>query len=456
MWFLDYMNKLKNSYERVLNKLLNFFTIKLNNYLSFFIFIFIVLSILFARPFVGLYIFDIRIGELAIAGLFFLSFLTLFIPKSIFPYDLSKLSQLFKLAIAFFMVSLLISSSSILSPYTFRTSSYIWTFLMLFIGYAVVSDNDFSVLLKNFIILIPIFTYIISTGNYPNIIIDFFNKYSDKFQFIKAADLAIGLYISVLIINKHFKSKTVAFNLSLIVCSIFIPLMLFNSRGSFFSILIFIAFYLFQNQQFILKNKLNFIIVLIISSACFFASTLRVYGNLDFYKEPDAVTSEVVVESLKGITGNKQPAKVFLSFYIQDGYLMSWDPTTDWRLDIWQDVLYDLIEKNQILTGYGYKDIIPVMLDPTAPGRLGRDGLNENVHNYFVNILARGGILQLLLFLYIYKTILTVYKRNHGDYKILILLIPILILSSLDVTMEGVNFPIIFYTYLGYTIKKGI
>ena len=58
-----------------------------------------------------------------------------------------------------------------------------------------------------------IFTYIISTGNYPNIIIDFFNKYSDKFQFIKAADLAIGLYISVLIINKHFKSKTVAFNL---------------------------------------------------------------------------------------------------------------------------------------------------------------------------------------------------------------------------------------------------
>ena len=50
--------------------------------------------------------------------------------------------------------------------------------------------------------------------------------------------------------------------------------------------------------------------------------------------------------------------------------------------------MYDLIEKNQILTGYGYKDIIPVMLDPTAPGRLGRDGLNENVHNYFVNIFG--------------------------------------------------------------------
>ena len=61
---------------------------------------------------------------------------------------------------------------------------------------------------------------------------------------------------------------------------------------------------------------------------------------------------------------------------------MSWDPTTDWRLDIWQDVYHDLVEKERIIIGYGYKEIIPVMLDPTAPGRLGRDGLNENVHNY--------------------------------------------------------------------------
>ena len=45
---------------------------------------------------------------------------------------------------------------------------------------------------------------------------------------------------------------------------------------------------------------------------------------------------------------------------------MSWDPTTDWRLDIWQDVYHDLVEKERIIIGYGYKEIIPVMLDPTA------------------------------------------------------------------------------------------
>ena len=55
--------------------------------------------------------------------------------------------------------------------------------------------------------------------------------------------------------------------------------------------------------------------------------------------------------------------------------------------------------KNIFFKGYGYNEIIPVMLDPSAPGRLGRDGLNENVHNYFVNILARGGIVQLIIFM---------------------------------------------------------
>ena len=42
------------------------------------------------------------------------------------------------------------------------------------------------------------------------------------------------------------------------------------------------------------------------------------------------------------------------------------------------------------MKGYGYNEILPVMTDPSAPGRLGRDGLNEHVHNYFVNIFARG------------------------------------------------------------------
>jgi hypothetical protein len=109
-----------------------------------------------------------------------------------------------------------------------------------------------------------------------------------------------------------------------------------------------------------------------------------------------------------------------------------------------------------LIIGYGYKEIIPIMLDPTAPGRLGRDGLNENVHNYFVNILARGGLLQLGLFLIFYTYLIKHYRIKHGNYKILSLLIPVLILSSLDVTMEGVHFPFIFFSYLGYLSREGV
>ena len=109
-----------------------------------------------------------------------------------------------------------------------------------------------------------------------------------------------------------------------------------------------------------------------------------------------------------------------------------------------------------LTTGYGYSEIIPVMLDPTAPGRLGRDGLNENVHNYFVNILARGGVSQLTVFLIFYVFLIRQYKIKHGNYKILVLILPTFLLSSLDVTMEGVHFPFIFFSYLGYSLREGI
>ena len=450
------MNSLIKHYEKFFKKLFESIPELFVKSVSLITLAFIAFSILFARPFVGLFVFGYRLGELAIGALMVLSFAILFIPKNSIHKELQNLLTLFKVIILLFIVSLTLSNSSILNLYTYRTSSYIWTFLMFFVGYSIVTKYDYSYNLRYLLILIPIFTYIISTGNYPNVVIDFFNFYSDKFQFIKASDLAIGLYISTLIINKHISSKVTAFNLTVLITSIFIPLMLFNSRGSFFSILVFLFIYLFQKRKLILNNKINFLIVVVFCVISFLLSTFRVYGNFDFYKEPEAINSELVVESIKGISNNKQPAKVFLSFYIQDGYLMSWDPTTDWRLDIWQDVYHDLVEKERIIIGYGYKEIIPVMLDPTAPGRLGRDGLNENVHNYFVNILARGGILQLITFLFLYIYLIRWYKSEHSDYKILILIIPIMILSSLDVTMEGVNFPIIFYTYLGYVMKKGI
>ena len=62
------------------------------------------------------------------------------------------------------------------------------------------------------------------------------------------------------------------------------------------------------------------------------------------------------------------------------------------------------------MTGHGYKSIFPIMLDPSAPGRLGRDGLNENVHNYFANIFGKRwwicSIIDISLFLFKINTLI--------------------------------------------------
>jgi O-antigen ligase len=145
---------------------------------------------------------------------------------------------------------------------------------------------------------------------------------------------------------------------------------------------------------------------------------------------------------------------VFLSFYILDGRLTSQDITTRWRLDIWQDVIEDMFQDKLVIKGYGYNEIIPAMIDPNEPGRTGRDGTNENLHNYFVNIFARGGIFQLILFLIFFYLIIYLFKESSKKSRISALIICALMTSSFDPSMESVQFPFIFYFFLGYLINQ--
>ena len=450
------MNKLYLNLKTFTLKIHNLIPSSLVKYFSVLIYLYILCAMIFSRPFVGLNIFGFLIGEITIGLALIFSALFLITYSDFFSDFDIKIVRIFKIIFILFLVSSSLSGSNLTNLYTYKTSSYIWTFIILFLAYFLLTKYQFTENVKLASIFVLPYIYLISTGNYPNIVIDFFNRYSDKFQFIKASDLALSLFVVLLYVNKKYKDEKFKIIFSLFSISAFVPVMLFNSRGSIISLIIFAIYFLRYEYKMLIKNKLFTLVVLLASVAVFFGSTYRVYGNFDFYKEPESFQVENITEAVKGIAKNKDTAKVFLSFYVQDGYLMSWDPTTDWRLDIWQDVFYDLKEKNRLLTGYGYKEIIPVMLDPTAPGRLGRDGLNENVHNYFVNILARGGLLQVFMFLFLYLSIIKFYKKRHNDYKIFMLLIPVLILSSLDVTMEGVQFPFIFFTYLGYSLREGI
>ena len=166
------------------------------------------------------------------------------------------------------------------------------------------------------------------------------------------------------------------------------------------------------------------------------------------------VNPSAVSDSISSLAEEKDTVRVFFSFYLHYGRLESTDPTANWRLDIWQDVLFDMAKEGRVLTGYGYNEIFPQMLDPTAPGRLGRDGMNEHVHNYFVNIFARGGIVQLLFFLIFHFGIIQYWKKENQNYQILMYVLPALIVSLLDITMEGVQFPMVYYFFLYYFLKN--
>ena len=415
----------------------------------------IILALLvgFDRSAAGLEVFNFRVGEILIFGFLLVCFILFFQIQNINYFSFLKEFilpiRIVNLLIMFFLLSLVVFRSDFFNPYVYRTSSYIWTIGAFFVSLYLFKDikeyKKLSKLATALLLFMPLIHYLFSTGFYPNFIIDIFIQYSDKFTFPKASDVMLSLVVVNLLNIKIFKNKKFSLFYLITSVSILLPLLLLMSRGSFLSVLVFTILFLFFERKFIINNLIYSLIIFVFGYIAFTLSTYNV-NDIDFNQ--DITVQELsITENIKEIAKKKETRKAFLSFYFQDGRIMSVDNTTNWRLDIWQDVVEDLNNKNQFLLGYGYNEIIPVMLDPSAPGRLGRDGLNENVHNYLINVLARGGIFVALLIIYFHYSYIKIWNKKNANYKIILLFIPAIINSLLDITMEGVQFPIIYYSF---------
>ncbi len=424
-------------------------------------FVFLLSTMLFNRSFVGLYIFGYRFGELLILIAFLISIIFLFIPKryleEFYFNDIQFYS--FKLIIGSFFIVGIFTNADFLNTYSFKSSSYIWTISFMFFGVITKfkSKLKFEALFP-ILFAVPFLTYLFSSGNYPNILIDFFKVNSDKFQFLKASDIFLG-YASVNFLMKFLiKSQNRRFLFFLVTSALLLPLLLFASRGSFLAVLIYMVFEIIYSRRYIVNNKTRVIIYLLISSIFFSFSALRI----DRVELARPTVEDIIKianpsnigDSISSLAQEKETVTVIFSFYMHYGRLESTDPTANWRLDIWQDVIFDIVKEGRYLTGYGYNEIFPQMLDPTAPGRLGRDGMNEHVHNYFVNIFSRGGIIQLILFIIFHYGIIKYWKDNNQNNQILTYIVPVFVVSFLDITMEGVQFPFIYYFFLYYFLKN--
>ena len=428
-------------------------------------FINLALYLLFGRPYSGLYFSSFRLGELLIGFFLLLNLLILFLPIKYLKTNINYSNQIiyvYKLIILSFFIILFINNGDITNLYSYKSSSYIWmTGALIFSSYLV--ENIFNK--KMFFILIVFYlVYQFSTIHYPVSLISFFETYSDKFDFQKGSDLLIIYVVSILFIQRNIENKFISFSIFLTSSSILLPLFLFKSKGAFLPAVLFIIYYLFLYRRLITAEIMKTLAISFLSLVLFIVSTFEVYGNLNFkkmgmdgYNSAEELTQlftfQELDKGLTAITTEKNTDKFFLSFFIMDGRLYSREMMANWRLEIWQDILRDLNNENRFFKGYGYNEIIPAM---DLVHRRGTDGTNENPHNFIFYILARGGLIQLLLFAVFYLQLIIFYHKKFKNLNILIYLIPILTTSLFDASMESIRFPLIFYSFLSYFMMYSV
>lgn len=435
-----------NSSNKLIKDLMNLF--------SYFYLLNLLLTAVFMRSYVGLILFNFRIGEILIGFCLLISIIIFSntITQKLNINNEKTLIKITRIIVLSFFIVLIANNNFQISLSIIKTSSYIWSLSYIFFGYFFLSKIEvkFTTLLFGLALFA---SYFITFVNYPNFIIDFFIQFSDKFQFIKAADTLLILVIFNFLIKKCNLNRNYEFFIFVITTSLFIPYFFVQSRGSVLASLVFVLISLYSYKKYISENILKFSFAIILSFVAFYFSSYLLSG-IDFSEQKNEIEVTALNDAIKKeVVKKKNISQGFLTFYFADGRIHSYDNTTDWRLDIWQDLVEDLVIKNKILFGFGYEGVFEIMLDPSAPGRLGRDGLNENVHNYFVNILGRGGLFQLSLFLYFYFLLFKRWSKNIGRLDFFNFFIPILIVSSLDVTMEGVQFPLLLLSFVGYFLS---
>lgn len=461
--------------------------LKIISVIYFYLILFVML---FGRSFTGIYFYNFRIGEIIIAICFILSFIFLFYNKKIF--NQTKLVFLHRLILVAFFLNLIFSSGSLLNSYTFKSSSYIWTLIFLYLGnyfFNYLESNNFNI--KNFIWTLPI-AYILSSIYYPQFLQNFFIKYSDTLDFLKASDLLLLFTVTnfYLLLKRNDRFS---FSYLILSSATLFPYLSFKSKGSILPAVLFLLLITYYYRKFIFKDIKYFIFILLIGVSLFIFSSVRTFGSFNnisyevffseysenvymheeftnfqsiFKTQPERYSNSEITDSdlitikvpeynyeytvVDGGDYTYTNVRKFWIFTLADGRLFSDETNIDYRLQIWQDVLFDLDYQNQIFTGYAYNEIIPAM---TPRERQGWDGSNENVHNYLVNIFARGGLIQLLLFLVFYYYLVKEWYLKNKNFQIIVFILPIFLTSLFDVSMESVRYPLIYFSFLGYFLS---
>ena len=426
-----------------------------NKYFKYILYTVFLLMFAFSRSFMGVYIFGFRVGEIAMGfSAIFLIISILFYKKFNFFESKNRKVLIFLMYLNFIVIFLnTILQNQSVSLYSFRASSYFWTLGYFFFGYLffksnIISEKFFYV---GYLLLIHIYFY--SVLGVPEFIVNFILSISDKFEPHKGSDILV-MFISILFIsNRLYRNKRKSLEYFIVICAAYAPLLMIKSRASFISFIIYFLFEIIYFKSDIFPYLKRNLVLVLLSTYLLLQSIYLISGS-GFVK---ANSIDVNIEYVVTYRSDPDNEK-FRLFYIQYDDLgskttriFSSDNNLNWRLQIWQDVLYDLRFKKQLVTGYGYSEKIPAMEDET---RKGQDGLNENVHNFIVNLIARGGLVTLFLFLIFYYFLIKTNFQATNSFYLISYVLPIFFNSLFDVAMENSHFPLIFYFCIGMLFHK--
>ena len=419
---------------------------------AFFIFVFI-----FTRSFMGIYIMGFRLGELAIlASMACLLLFSLFLRKSpsLALLRESNINLIISLILISFVLIGYLSNSNFINPYTYKASSYIWTIGFFFLGYQVTKNWKLKKKYFNFSLLILLYIYFLAIYDLPIYVQDFILSISDKYEPHKGSDMLI-MFITIIFIFIRLNDKRIGIEVLFIFSFLYFPLLLYKSRGAFISLLIYFILEVIRNTKTLVNASFFRNLGLVI------ASVLIAAQSVFFVTQSGPLKITIANEKLNEVTQYRapelNPGEYVNYLYLKDGRFYSTDVNINWRIEIWQDVFADINNDNLYLIGHGYSAKIPAMSALDHEGnsvRSGLDGMNENVHNYLVNIYARGGLVHLILFLCLYTYIMKANYRKNNNYSSLIFLIPIMFCSFFDASMENSHFPLILYFLLGTNLNE--
>ncbi len=416
------------------------------------LFILIFFMLLNGRSLLGLYIYGFRLAELLTGFALLLLFLLIYKNK-FFRNNLgSRFIYSYLLLVFHFIIFNVINSANFLDLYIYKSSVYIWYISFIFFGYLVFKNIEIT---KNFFYLgyLGLFLqFMFNVIYYPDFLTQFFNEYSDKTQFLKGAEIAIFFIVVTFFANKYSERGALV-DLFVLTSSIYIPLIFFKSRSAAIALFIYIVVMIYKKKKYLLENTKRSAVLFLISLVLFLSTAhFLVDFVFEFEETPEAVAQ---VFKHKYIVSNTYDDEVPL-FYIYDERLYSADGNLNWRLQLWQDIFTFAEQNDEIVFGGGFH-IKPLVFENFIYS--GVDGLNENSHNYFLNIFIRSGLLGLVLVFYFFYNMFKVVKTNFTNVEFSIFFLPLAFISMFDGSMENPYFAIVFYFfvssfYSGVTFKK--